>query len=92
MVTDMKNNCIPNSYYEIHLSPKCGPCHNFADNGFYTTRTAWLVPHVVKNKDGSQIITWRCNWGGICKSECIYAMLKERERPPEKSTSIPAFI
>jgi len=33
----------------------------------------WLVPHVIKYKDESELIIWRCNWGNMCESKCLYA-------------------
>ena len=59
------------------LTPCCSSCYNFTRNGSLAKKTTWLVPHVVKHKEDSAIISWRCNWGLSCESGCIYAMARE---------------
>lgn len=59
------------------LNPCSSPCYNFTRNGSPSKKTTWLVPHVIKYREDSAIISWRCNWGLICESGCIYAMAKE---------------
>ena len=88
----MINDLYTGSGFDINLIPKCGPCYNFKDDDFFTKRTVWLVPHVIKNKDESQIITWRCNWGNVCKSECVYSMIKDASLQSLKSNSVDALV
>jgi hypothetical protein len=66
----------------INLEPHCGPCYDFCNLNYHSKRTVWLVPHVIKNREDSNVITWRCNWGNTCESACIYAMAKERDKQP----------
>jgi hypothetical protein len=61
----------------ILLAPSSSSCYNFTRNGSLSKKTTWLVPHVIKHKEDSSIISWRCNWGLSCESGCIYAMAKE---------------
>jgi len=56
-----------------HFAPKFGPCYDFLFDNHQTKKTIWLVPHVIKYRDESEVITWRCNWGNICESRCLYA-------------------
>lgn len=63
---------------ESILTPKFGFCNDVQINGYSMRKIIWLVPHVIKHKEGVEIITWRCNWGNVCKSGCIYAMSKKR--------------
>jgi hypothetical protein len=60
----------------VKLSPKTGPCDSCKNNDHLSKQTVWLVPHVIKYKDDSMIISWRCNWGNICMSPCQYAMTR----------------
>jgi len=57
--------------------PVSGPCYSFIQDKRTSRKTVWVVPHVIKHLEGTQIITWRCNWGNVCESECIYAMIKK---------------
>jgi hypothetical protein len=61
------------------LMPKSDACYDYLKNNYRTRKNVWLVPHVIRKKDDSEIITWRCNWGGVCESECLYAMVKDRK-------------
>jgi hypothetical protein len=72
------NNALTNITGSITLMPKCGHCYDFRKEDYRSRKTIWLVPHVIKYREGSQIITWRCNWGNTCESDCIYAMTRER--------------
>jgi hypothetical protein len=58
------------------LMPKSGYCFDFTEGNLRTRKSVFLVPHVISHRDHSEIIVWRCNWGNICKSKCIYATTK----------------
>jgi hypothetical protein len=60
------------SQSSIFLMPKSGHCYNFMEGNFKSGRTVFLVPHVITHRDHSEVIIWRCNWGNICDSKCIY--------------------
>ena len=60
------------------IMPYCAACYNFQQGDHQIKKSVWLVPHVIKHKDNSELISWRCNWGNVCESECIYAMAKDR--------------
>jgi hypothetical protein len=64
--------------YESNLTPKYGFCNDVKLNNEPTRKIVWLVPHVIKRKGDVEIITWRCNWGNVCDSRCLYAKSKER--------------
>ena len=68
----------------IVLMPNCSVCFNFVRETQRLRRSAWLVPHVVRRREDSEIVSWRCNWGNTCQSDCYYAMARQpdRERPP----------
>jgi hypothetical protein len=61
---------------ELNLSPKYGFCNDVRLENYPIKKIVWLVPHVIKHDTHEHIITWRCNWGNVCKSVCIYAMAK----------------
>jgi hypothetical protein len=63
---------------ELNLTPKFGFCNDVKVDNDPMRKIVWLVPHVIKHKGDAEIITWRCNWGNVCNSECLYAMSKER--------------
>jgi|DewCreStandDraft_4_1066084.scaffolds.fasta_scaffold31444_1 hypothetical protein len=67
----------------LSLMPKSGPCYDFTRGGSQVKKSIWLVPHVIKHKENSEVITWRCNWGNVCESKCLYAVGKDK--PPEPS-------
>jgi hypothetical protein len=54
-----------------------GECYDYFVNGYSTKKSMWIIPHVIKYRDDSEIITWRCSWGNSCKSNCLYAMNKD---------------
>jgi hypothetical protein len=60
------------------IMPYCAACYNFLQDDRQIKKSAWLVPHVIRHKDDSELISWRCNWGGVCESDCIYAMARDR--------------
>ncbi len=62
---------------EMNFSPKNGPCYSFIQDNNVSRKTIWLVPHVIKHKQESEVITWRCSWGNVCQAECLYASAKE---------------
>jgi hypothetical protein len=63
------------------LTPCSSACYNYTRNGSLAKKTTWLVPHVIKHREDSDIISWRCNWGLSCEAGCIYAMAKETIDP-----------
>lgn len=69
MSTDM------NSFGSIFV-PRFGHCDDVIITNEKERKIIWLVPHVIKHTQGSEVITWRCNWGNVCKSRCIYAMAR----------------
>ncbi len=78
--------------HDINLMPQCGPCYDFMNNNYRTRKTIWLVPHVIKRKEDSEVITWRCNWGNTCESNCLYAMTKDRNWQSPNSTAFSSRI
>ncbi len=64
----------------IVLMPNSSVCFNFMRDNQRLRRSAWLVPHVVRHKDDSELVSWRCNWGNTCQSNCYYAMARDRDR------------
>jgi len=64
--------------YFLSLMPKSGLCYDYQENSCKSRKTIWLVPHVIKYREESQVVTWRCNWGNVCESKCLYAMTKEK--------------
>jgi len=67
-----------NADQAVNLMPKSGLCYDYQENGCKGRKTVWLVPHVIKYRDESQVVTWRCNWGNTCESRCLYAMTKDK--------------
>jgi len=63
--------------YELNMTPRFGFCSDVTLENSATRKIVWLVPHVIKHSANTEVITWRCNWGDVCKSSCIYAMTKE---------------
>jgi hypothetical protein len=63
---------------KFEIKPHAAACYSFIQNGITQRQTAWLVPHVIRHKDDSEIITWRCNWGHVCEADCFYALYKEK--------------
>lgn len=72
------NNDLSNNNGLMTFFPKCGCCYDFLKGNHSSKKTIWLVPHVIKFREESLIIIWRCNWGNACESGCIYAMAKEK--------------
>ena len=64
--------------FEFNLAPKFGFCNDVRVDNHPVRRIIWLVPHVIKQKGDSKIITWRCNWGNVCTSKCMYSSLRDR--------------
>jgi hypothetical protein len=64
----------------FNLTPKFGVCNDVKLDNNSVRKIVWLVPHVIKHDMHVDIITWRCNWGNVCKSACIYAMSKEQNK------------
>ncbi len=56
--------------------PQSSSCFDFIQSNRRFRKNAWMVPHVIKHKEDSELISWRCNWGSACESDCMYAMAK----------------
>ncbi len=77
----MNEDLTANTYHHLTLMPKFGPCNDFVKDTLRAKRSIWLVPHVVKHREDAEVITWRCNLGQACESDCLYAMAKEKTLP-----------
>ena len=75
----MNNHFDINYPYIFNLTPLSSTCHEFIENNSRHKKSILLVPHVIKHKELSEIITWRCNWGSICDSECCYSLTKIKD-------------
>ena len=64
---------------DIYLTPKFGPCNDVKIDTYPDKKTIWLVPHIIQNRSDAIIIIWRCNWGSVCKSSCVYGKMKEQK-------------
>jgi hypothetical protein len=58
------------------VMPNATVCFNFVHDAQRLKKSSWLVPHVVRHKDNTDLISWRCSWGHLCESECFYAQSK----------------
>ncbi len=64
------------------IMPKFAVCFSFVREDLKSKKSAWLVPHVIKQKFGRQVVSWRCSWGSICEAECRYALAKQGQSGP----------
>ena len=64
----------------VTLLPNAAVCFNFVHDGTRLKKSTWLVPHVIRHKEETEVVSWRCNWGHACESGCFYAMVREPER------------
>lgn len=78
----MNTEVTPGYAHTISLIAKSGTCYDFIGDNNRSRKSIWLVPHVIKYREESEVITWRCNWGNVCESNCLYAMSKNRNNPP----------
>ena len=67
-----------NNSSELILSPKYGFCNDVRINDYPSRKMVWFVPHIVKHRVDEDIIIWRCNWGNVCRSRCLYAMARDK--------------
>ncbi|HSW58231.1 MAG TPA: hypothetical protein VLH15_07505 [Dehalococcoidales bacterium] len=74
----MSTNTAPYLLDNTSLTPRAGFCFDYETNNFRQKKSIWLVPHVIRHRADCRIITWRCNWGNSCESECLYAMVKDK--------------
>jgi hypothetical protein len=88
----MNGDSTTHSSLDISLMPKSGPCYDFSSENYRTKKTIWLVPHVIKYKEESEVITWRCNWGNVCEAKCLYAMAKDRNWTIPVASPVPNKI
>jgi hypothetical protein len=58
--------------------PICSACHNYRKEGYTMIKSICLAPCGIKSKDDTEIIYWRCDRGGSCESDCIYAVAREK--------------
>ena len=65
-------------YGDTVVMPNATVCFNFLHDSQRLKKSSWLVPHVVRHKDDADVISWRCSWGHLCESECLYALAKEK--------------
>jgi hypothetical protein len=42
-------------------------------------KSTWIIPHVIKFREDSEIINWCCKWGNNYESSCLYAMNKSKK-------------
>jgi hypothetical protein len=70
----MNNDVTATQESLVYIMPKSNSCYDFSENGSRTRKTVFLIPHVIRHKEDSEIITWRCNWGHVCVSKCHYAV------------------
>jgi hypothetical protein len=77
----MSEDLTVNAGHHLTFMPRFGPCYDFIKDALQVRRSIWLVPHVIKHRDDSEVITWRCSLGHVCESECLYAMAKEKVLP-----------
>lgn len=84
----MNTDYNPGYSHSLSLIPKSLICFDFLEKTTRQRKTVCLVPHVIKYKGESEVITWRCNWGNVCESRCLYAMSKDRStfRPVVESS------
>jgi hypothetical protein len=73
------NNIVKSINRRISIKPCSSLCYDFIGNGYNTKKSTWIIPHVNKSIEDSEIITWRCNWGDTCESNCLYAMNKNKK-------------
>jgi hypothetical protein len=71
------------------IMPYSSACYNFVRDNNQTKISVWLVPHVIRHKEDSDLISWRCNWGNVCESDCTYASVRDRT---EKSGAVRSVV
>jgi len=84
----MSEGVTGNTNKNVTLTPKFGPCFEFVKDTMQNKRSVWLVPHVIKHRGDSEVITWRCSLGQSCESDCLYAMAKEKTFPVLNSLTV----
>ncbi len=62
------------------VMPNCTVCFGFEEQGKTGKKSAWLVPHVIRQKEDCYEISRRCSWGRRCESDCFYALARHQER------------
>lgn len=65
------------------MMPNSTICFNFAHDGQRLRKSSWLVPHIIRHRDDADVISWRCNWGHVCDSDCFYAKAKGGGTAPD---------
>jgi hypothetical protein len=71
----------------LSLLPNASICFNFMHDGTRLKKSSWMVPHVVRHREGTDVVSWRCNWGHVCESECFYARSRDEARPIRQEQS-----
>lgn len=74
------NDSSAQSMTTMALIPNLAVCFNFVHEAMGLKKSAWLVPDVVRHRDDTPVISWRCSWGRICEADCLYATAKGRNR------------
>jgi hypothetical protein len=88
----MREFSIANTYHNLTLIPRFGPCYDFIKDTLRAKRSICIVPHVIKHRDDSEVITWRCSLGQVCESDYLYAMAKEKTFPELSSLTVPVQL
>ena len=65
----------------LTLLPNSAICFNFLHDGTRLKKSTWMVPHVIRHRDDTDVVSWRCNWGHTCESDCFYARAREQVTP-----------
>jgi|GEM_PF-4991519 len=76
----MNNNSGINYPYIFNLTPHSSMCYEFIKDNFKLGKHVLIIPHIIKHKEESEVIIWRCNWGNVCESECCYTLKKYSNR------------
>ncbi len=74
----------------VLLMPAVGVCWNFVQGDRRLRKSSWMIPHVVRQKDDTHVVSWRCSWGNSCESGCYYAMARRERAPFEDALQIAA--
>jgi hypothetical protein len=51
----------------------CASCYDFRIGNHQNMRIVDLVPNAIRREEDSEVISWKCNRGDSCESECVYA-------------------
>jgi hypothetical protein len=51
----------------------CASCYDFRIGNHQNMRIVNLVPNAIRREHDSEVISWRCDRGDACESECVYS-------------------